>query len=553
MSALGTLLLAGCTREKFGQSGEGDGDVQTSYLSVNIVSSDIDGTRALAGYEDGTEAESKISMIRFYFFTETGAPANVKLQGTSYVNYYDWVLKDEDQTKETQTDNVSHILKATIVINTKDGDKLPRKIVAVVNPTESIAQSRSLKILKDLTNDYAKSELTKGGKFVMFNSVYVKDGEEISAVSIASNELCNTPEEARLNPVIIHVERNVAKVSVELTDDADLTAGKIKMKDTADEDLKISGKQVYLKINGWRLTSETDNGRLGKEIDLSWAGTWMNMSTRYRSCWAINAKGAKNTHCAYDDIKGAIGTAVYTNENAEYYTENETTDNLYHTKVILSGTLLDEDNNPFTIVRHMGSPFADEYDEDESKNLLTLKQQILRQLTTNDVHYYYDDKVNGRTQIGVADLKIVIAEQVQTEESKNNCYVYAQLTEDAKKKTWYTSMDDTAKPIDNASVIINETLSNKEKVDWALVWREGMTYYYYEIDHNGTGDNATKGVVRNHVYKTKVTKIGGLGTPVYDPTQIIYPEKPNPNGYYIAAQINILAWHIVNSEYQLVW
>ena len=61
------------------------------------------------------------------------------------------------------------------------------------------------------------------------------------------------------------------------------------------------------------------------------------------------------------------------------------------------------------------------------------------------------------------------------------------------------------------------------------------------------------GVVRNHVYKTKVTKILGLGTPVYDPTKKIYPEKPSKNDHYIAAEINILSWRLVNNNYVLEW
>ena len=100
---------------------------------------------------------------------------------------------------------------------------------------------------------------------------------------------------------------------------------------------------------------------------------------------------------------------------------------------------------------------------------------------------------------------------------------------------------------------INDNLADKNIVDRALVWKSGMTYYYYEIIHNGTGSNATKGVVRNHIYKTTVAKIAGLGTPVYDPDQVIYPEKPDENDHYIAAEIDILSWRIVENNYNLEW
>ena len=54
------------------------------------------------------------------------------------------------------------------------------------------------------------------------------------------------------------------------------------------------------------------------------------------------------------------------------------------------------------------------------------------------------------------------------------------------------------------------------------------------------------GVVRNHIYAINVTKIAGLGTPVYNPDEIIYPETPEENEHYIAAQINILSWRVVD-------
>ena len=97
--------------------------------------------------------------------------------------------------------------------------------------------------------------------------------------------------------------------------------------------------------------------------------------------------------------------------------------------------------------------------------------------------------------------------------------------------------------------VINGKLADKTVVDRALVWKNGMTYYYYVIKHLGNQE----GVVRNHIYDTTVTKIAGLGTPVYDPEEVIYPEKPDENDHYIAAQINILSWRLVKNNYELKW
>ena len=560
MFALAALLMTGCSSEEVtpnaGDVTGGNAEAETSYLSVNLMSTAA--TRAAAGYEDGTSVENKISKVRFYFFTESGAPANVKLQGSTYVNYYDWTPVKGDQVDDTSSTNdvESKLKQATIVISTKNGDKLPQQMVAVLNPAETVVQSRSLSQLKELTKDYAAADLTEDGTFVMFNSVYASNGKEICAVPVTSDNLAKTPEAAKAKPVIIYVERSVAKVDCKLEDGL-FTDGKLLLKDSLNKDLKVGGEQVYLKINGWRLTAETNEGRLVKKIDATWDEGWNAFN--HRSFWAINSKDAGNRYIySYNDINTSP-VALYTNENAEDYTNSKNeTNNLNRTKVILSGTLCKADGTAFTIVRHLGAHFAATYSKTESENLPELKENILAQLNSNGKTYYYNTGVivNGkpeREQIGVKDLKIVIADQLENEDSQNNCYVYAQLTEDAAKKTWFGSKEEDAEALENAEEEINNTLKNKKVVDWALVWNSGQTYYYYEIIHRGSGKGATMGVVRNHWYKTTVTKIAGLGTPVYDPDKVIYPEKPENNEHYIAAQINILSWRLVENKYELEW
>ena len=135
MSVLASLFLAGCSQEEIAPNGEdnGSGEANTSYMAVNLMSSDATGTRAASGYEDGSTAENKVNAVRFYFFTANGAIAPVKLLNGSYVNYYDWT-SDISQSDDKDTDDTESVLAATIVISTKDGDKLPQGIAAVLNP-----------------------------------------------------------------------------------------------------------------------------------------------------------------------------------------------------------------------------------------------------------------------------------------------------------------------------------------------------------------------------------------------------------------------------------
>lgn len=554
LSILAGLTLIGCSSENDVLTG-GDTDPvnkSTSYMAVNLMSSDVMGTRALAGYEDGASEENKVTSVRFYFFNGAGGAVNVKYQTNgSYVNYYDWTPGDTNQESGTvDGGDIESKLKATIVINTAGGDKIPQRIAAVLNPTGLDNNSKSLSELKAIVADYAASGLTTNGKFVMFNSVG-GGGKDFSTTLIEKTNLCKSEKEALNNPVTIYVERSVAKVRVTLgtaVSAAGTTTG-LALKDKDDKDILVDGKPVYLKLDGWGLTAETSEGRLIKKINPGWEGTgWYK---DHRSFWAINSKTATNKYKNYGDIDTSFGegNALYTNENAQLTdvdgSEGQAKE---RTKVIFKGTLCKKDGTPLTIVRHLGAYFGDTESEAESTNLIELKKSILNQLAANGKHYYYAT-TGGREQIGTGDLQIVIASQQDA--SKKSCYVYAQLTDDAaKNKTWYNSMEASAQPIDNAANEINGYLANPDVVDRALVWKSGMTYYYHEIEHK-YGETNQFGVVRNHIYAVNVTAIAGLGTPVYDPDQIIYPETPGGNSHYIAAQINILSWRVVNNDVQL--
>lgn len=586
LSMLATLVMTGCTQDDIVPGGGNEDNangqqVETRYLSVKLMSSDAS-TRAADGYDDGTAPENNVKKVRFYFFTESGNAANVKKSGNNYVNYCDWTPGNGDQsTDNNNNDDIESKLSATIVINTEDGDKIPQRIVAVLNPDKLTGNaalgnaSKSLSDLRKICHDFSsdvEKNTAETSNFVMFNSVYAENSQEIRSTSIGASNLCKSETDALKNPVVIYVERSVAKIKVGISSSAGFVDGKLALQNKADDNtttpIVIDGKQVYLKITGWSLTADVNSGRLVKDIEPSWEPSWLQSASgfTYRSFWAINAPNVVNRYYDYNAIASTVGSdALYTNENAEFCVDDDgKTQDVNHTKVILKGTLCDKDENDFTIVRHLGAYFADTPNADnESENLKNLKQSILRQLRAADKHYYFattktDDEGKeqpAREEIGINDIKIITVDQKQEEKSKNNCYVYAELTEDAAKKTWYDSEEKTAEPLSEPDKTINADLQDKETVDWALVWNGGDTYYYYEILHKGAGLNpkSQAGVVRNHIYDTKVTAIYGLGTPVYDPNEIIYPETPDPNNHYIAASINILSWRIVTEDYELKW
>ena len=89
---------------------------------------------------------------------------------------------------------------------------------------------------------------------------------------------------------------------------------------------------------------------------------------------------------------------------------------------------------------------------------------------------------------------------------------------------------------------------------------KGMSYYIVNIKHLGTVEKNTSneyqpayyGIVRNHAYEIAIESISGLGTPVIDPDEEHEePITPTDSESYVAAKINILAWHVVNQTVTL--
>lgn len=70
---------------------------------------------------------------------------------------------------------------------------------------------------------------------------------------------------------------------------------------------------------------------------------------------------------------------------------------------------------------------------------------------------------------------------------------------------------------------------------------KGFSYYFRNIE-SGLEGSYSRGVVRNHWYEMTVNSITGLGTPIPTPVDVIVPERPEDDGYYIEATTRFLPW-----------
>lgn len=114
---------------------------------------------------------------------------------------------------------------------------------------------------------------------------------------------------------------------------------------------------------------------------------------------------------------------------------------------------------------------------------------------------------------------------------------------------WYNQEGVT----DNGLSLANQSLNSHFGSNALMVYNEGRTYYYTTIQH--LTEDASKlghfGVVRNHEYRINIKSLGGFGTPVYDPKHVIVPVKPTDTSSYMAAEINVLQWRVVNQNVDL--
>lgn len=600
---LAFAALASCTQHEEGLE-NGPTEVANSWLSVNIVASNgmtraaqDDNAGVNDDYENGTSEESNITEIAFYFFDADGNGVSVNDFGGNLLTY-DATTTTPDETHKGHKDE--QMITAQLLLKTakENKNKLPKQLVAIINPNSAflgtLGVSPSIDDLKGVTADFAASDYTTDGKFVMSNSVYSDaDGtKEIFAAQITDDNIKENENEAKLNPVTIHVERVVAKVSVAVSSTITLTEAEGVAKTVSIESGTYAGKTgyytgtkikrskwdaesgtftaqdqeevpVYAVFGNWIATATADKANLVKEIDPTWKDedlfTAWSFDKYFRSFWAKNPAGVNYNYFSYSDAnangKGVSQTATfnYVQENAGGSVSDYAPDT--KTSVLLPATLVDASGNPIELARY---GFQD-YTLDGLMNIYLnwLKDAGYRKYTGNGDKN--DENTTSVKTFTANDIKLITHAELDGNddnvgETDNRYRVYVTLNGDNWKE------EDTYSQIillggEEPSTVEAATLAEAlEARPYAMVWTTGDTYYYFDIQH--LGKNAGKGdygVVRNHIYKCVINKLVGLGTPVFDPEEEIVPEHPNEDAVMLAAEIYILSWRVVDNSVDLEW
>ena len=525
---LACTALVGCTDDDVVENNE-TLEKGKAYVAVDIKTFNPSSRTASDYYEDGIEAENAVTNARFYFFNSNGTAWSANSQGTNYVEAsLSLSNKTDDDIASGETTRPGNIEKesaAVLVIQNNTGT-LPQSIVAVLNaPTYLDNTSKSLTELKAAIGNIEQIGTTTSGNFVMTNSVYKNKLNEVATeVMLAPENICDNDGTGEQNgaldhPVSIYVERVVAKVRLQ----GPTSTNKLATGSTftpVDSDTETA---IYAKINGWGIANNVNNSYLFKNINTSWDDTRLGFTWNdipyFRSYWATTATTAANTNAnSWGDLNDF---------NDKYCFEN-TSSSLLPTEVLVSATLVDQNENAIEIAEW----FTQQY------TVTGLKAKVAESLNQKLF------TKNGTTLTAIPTEAIDFVATNETDEQNGyESYEAKAIIASTYKNTKWHNIDGT----ELTDAQVNEIMAT---VQPAKIWKSGQTYYRAKIRHlaNDSESQGYYGVVRNHLYKIQVTGVSGLGTPVYNPDKIIIPTDDDSDKSFVAAQIYILSWRVVAND-----
>lgn len=580
------LTVASCSSEDVAGGDSQNGKGATSYLAVNIENvGSAPASRAYdqgnGTYEDGTDAESKINKVRFYFFNGDGTPYLLVNNDANKqpVNFLDQDViekdgEDHDHTAETKT-------KAMLVLN-GETKAVPASVIAVINPdaldnTTLHSGTMTLSELRTSATGSKFYDTTNG--FVMSNSVYESAGQDVCSTPVANNVFASS-DAALKKPVDIYVERVNAKVNAKI--DADyvrtnetekawsknaegkyqINVGNIDVTTYAENTNATPTTKtypVYAVVQGWQVADANGKAEVCKQINTAWYAGELGFSpwttSDYHRCfWSKSvpftsgAQGGVNqpVNLKFENIKLSLSgdfstTPVYTLPNTP--TEviaNPTTSLNTLTKLIVAAKLVYKDNDgkykPAQVCQYRGLTYLGE--EAVKKQIVGGFARYFKKTTTESGDVY--------KSIEASDIafKTVVPGSPESSEVKNY-EVVATLA--STVGDLYVKNGDawTIAPKDDVNAALAKETAQVRTAD-------GATYYYTPIKHlGGEGKLGEYGIVRNHSYQVTIQNIKGFGTPVYDPKKEIDPMIPSDENTYLAASIKVLSWRVVSSKVDL--
>lgn len=525
---LAALALASCNNED-GPVNPDDGETKESgYVAVNIVQprSAASSRAESPGFEYGSTDENTATTGLFFIFdvdgsTLIGEPQRLKLSGNGTGN----------------SPEVERMYNAVLVVDGQD--KKPDagiSIVCVLNAP--VGLETGVTTLGQLTSKVEDYSAHTPGEFIMTSSVYKENGgvKVIGGLSVGPENIHNTASGAQKNPVNIYVERVVAKIRTNTSASFDNSGAGVSIDgNLANLDIKITGIEVANISKKAYLFKNIDG------INLTW--DWNDIVNK-RTYWETMPGNMEYSNRSYNQIVNVFGSGfdIKQAKLTEYVQPNTSAQK---TAVLVTAEL-QKDGNPISFVYLRGGYYSRENAMNEIARLVANSGYWKKTGATADATSY--------SQLVASDFEWRNNEDLQNAgyEWLERYEVVAQLTSAAaaannlyKKNTDGTFVAVTPQEINNLLA------GNKSAHPYvAHYYNGGKCYYYVNIDQSvvaGLAPQTLPGVVRNHIYDLTLNSISGLGTPIFDPDDIIIPETPTTDKkWFLGAQVHVLAWKIAS-------
>ena len=398
----------------------------------------------------------------------------------------------------------------------------------------------------DIQGTFKNSANVDTKYFVMSNAVYAQGTNEVCATTLTMENIKTTQLEAEAAPVTIYVERVAAKVQLTANEKYDL--------DKDVQFIPVSGDPtptgVNAKIIGWDLYRDNSQSYLLKRINptvwgVDGVGFSWNDAPWYRCYWATSIGAPEGDLVYNDDSSKTLDEQTYIGEN--------TTGKATCTKAVIKAQLVNDNDKPLDIAIWNNVEYVEEPNNEKGTGYTlriavanTLKNTYFAMTTTSG-------GVDEYTGLKPEDLKCVAGGTNDAPTGVLANEVYFQLSDTGKAKNWYKLVNGKYEPVaadtanDNNSIkATNEAL---KKVPAAVLYTNGMTFYYVDIKHLGAqASQAEYGIVRNHIYDIDIKSIKGYGSPIYaGVNHLDYPQITEQQTY-VSAKINILSWRLVHQE-----
>jgi len=546
LSMLAAAVFTGCTSSDEDAVPGGEQNSNLGYVAVNIVQ--VKDTRA--EFQNGTEDESIAKEGLFFIYdegTKQGTTQRVAFAGS---------------TEQTEGSNIERIYDAVLVIDGKESQPQNMSMLCVLNAPAELDGITDYDTFEKEIGEYGACA---AGQFIMSNSVYrSSNGTKILGDALLNHVFESAPA-AYANPIDIYVERIVAKVQ------ANTKAGGMTNDKGATPAVNGVEKKLTIKLIGAEVANIAEKAYLFKDIanfrnDMSqW--NWNDEPNR-RTYWeTVPAIGSGDNQLtfgnkSYNEIKDEAKGGIVFDGNSlkkpllEYVQPN--TSGSQKTAVLVTAQLMDGDQ-PANLAYIRGG-----YTTKEGAMNVIAKHVA----TASTLDYWKKVAVTGGgteyEQLSADDFIWKNNQDFQDahEAEVDGLYRYevvAQLkpNTDGSYMTLYT---EAGVEIEDGAKKLNDYFKSEEaKTYRARVFYDGMCYYFEYIDQTPVANerpvtvgqkfdaHTYDGVIRNHIYDLSLDDISGIGTPIFDPDDVIIPEIPNEEkSYYLAARINVLAWKIVS-------